>query len=329
MRMLLGALALAGLAMPVAAQSFPVTIDHIFGQTTVEAAPKRVVSVGYHEQDFLYALDIAPVGVKNWWGEHPYATWPWADAKRQELGAEPDVMPGEGVNLEWVLAQDPDLIVATYLSIDDALYAELSKIAPVVASPAGFPLWGAPWAEELRVIDQATSGSTVKADAIIAELKADIAAQKSAHPQIEGKTGTNVYLYPDEGFVAWSSRDLASQFLIDLGLVFPPELDALSDEENRIDISQENMRLLDMDVAIWPIDAGDETQATVEAMPLYQNLEINKQGRSVWLDDGEGLAYAAMSFQTPLSLGYLIEKLPPMLAAAIDGDAATEVPSLK
>ena len=31
----------------------------------------------------------------------------------------------------------------------------------------------------------------------------------------------------------------------------------------------------------------------------------------------------ALSFQTPLALGYLIETIPPMVAAAVDGDPAT------
>ena len=104
-RRLFLALALAtGLAAPAAAQAFPVTVEHIYGTTTIPAQPLRVVSVGMHEQDFLYALGIAPVGVKEWWGEHPYATWPWAEAARQAVGAEPEVMDTSGVNLEWVLA---------------------------------------------------------------------------------------------------------------------------------------------------------------------------------------------------------------------------------
>jgi iron complex transport system substrate-binding protein len=326
---LLLATLLASTSAPVLAQDFPVTVEHIFGETTIETKPQRVVSVGFHEQDFLYALDVAPVGVFNWWGEHPYATWPWADAKREEVGAAPEVMPeGDGVNLEWVLAQDPDLIVAIYRSIDEDLYEELSKIAPVVASPAGYPLWGAPWREELRIIDEATNGSTDKAEAIIADIDARFEAAREAYPQMAGATGSNYYYYDGE-FVVWGSNDAATRFLTDLGLVMPPELDALADDENRIGLSPEQVRLLDTDVAIWPLDPADGTQELVEAMPLYQNLDLAKEGRSIWLDDGEGLAYAAMSFQTPLSLGYLINTLPPLIAAAVDGDPATEVPSLK
>ncbi|WP_256977835.1 hypothetical protein [Rhodococcus sp. 14-2470-1a] len=45
--------------------AFPVTVDHAFGETTVESEPQRVVSVGYTEQDTLLALGVIPVGVTD------------------------------------------------------------------------------------------------------------------------------------------------------------------------------------------------------------------------------------------------------------------------
>lgn len=325
------AAAFVALATPVLAQSFPVTVEHLYGATTVPSQPLRVVSVGFHEQDFLYSLGIAPVGVAEWWGGRPYATWPWADDERVALNATPEVMTGDGVNLEWVLAQDPDLIVAIYLDLDEETYKALSKIAPTIATPAGYELWAAPWQAELKIIDQATSGTTEKSDAIVADFARRYADARAAYPGLEGKTGTNIYFDESTGaFQAWGSGDLASKFLIDLGLTFPPELDAIARPDFRIDISAENINLLDMDVAIFPItDTAIGHQALIEALPTYQNLAIAKEGRSVWLDDGQGLAGVAMSWQTPLSLGYLLDVLPPMLGAAVDGDPATPVPSIK
>lgn len=310
------------------AQNFPVTIEHSFGSSTIPTAPKRIVSVGYVEQDFLYALGLAPVGVRNWWGDHPYATWPWADAARQAVNAEPAVMPGEELNMEWVLSQNPDLIVAVYQEIDQDTYEALSKIAPVVALPKGYPMWGAPWQEELKIIDQATSGDTTKSDAIIADIEAKFAAVHAAYPQFAGKTATNIYLR-DGGFLAYGPEDTASRFVTDLGFIFPPELEvaAKGDDYNRIEVSAENARLIDLDAVIWPIDAAETSRAQVEAMPLYQNLRLAKEGRSVWLDDGKGTFAGALSFQSPLSIAYLLDIVPPMLAAALDGDPAT-VPAI-
>jgi iron complex transport system substrate-binding protein len=60
-------------------------------------------------------------------------------------------------------------------------------------------------------------------------------------------------------------------------------------------------------------------------MPLYQNLRLAREGRSIWLDDGHGTFSGALSFQSPLSIVYLLDAMPPMLAAADDGDPNTPV----
>lgn len=323
MNKLIAALAaLIVMALPAQAQDFPVTLEHIYGETTVPAKPVRVVSAGMHEHDFLYALGIAPVGVKEWWGEHPYATWPWAEAARAALNATPEVMTSDGINLEWVAAQKPDLIVATYVDMDEAMYRQLSQIAPTVVTPKDFTLWSTPWRDEFRFIDRATSGNTAKSDEIIAGFDARYAAVRAEYPQLQGKTGTNIYYDPATGFTVWGSKDLASRFLIDLGLTFPPALDALADAENRAVVSPEMTDLLEMDVAVWPID-GQEGQDAVEQLGIYQSLQLATEGGSVWLKDGDGLANAALSWQTPLSIGYLLDILPAKLAAAVDGDPAT------
>lgn len=324
-RLFLPVAALLALLGPALAQDFPVIIQQARGPITIDEQPKRIVVVGWHEQDFLYALGVAPVAVTNWFRNYPYATWPWAEDARKAVGAEPAVADAANdVSLEWVLEQDPDLIIAIYLPLEDDLYAELSKIAPVVTTPDGYPDWGAPWQDELRVIDRAVFGNTDKAEAIIADLDARIEAAKRKYPEIVGKTASNVY-YEPPNFTAWSSKDLGTRFLTDLGLVFPESLDAIADPDNRITISPEHFAMLDLDAVIWPIEGPDsQEQSIVEAMPLYRNSRMAKEGRAIWLDDGKGIAYGAMSFQTPLSLGYLIDTLPPLIAAAVDGDPSTQ-----
>ncbi len=117
-----------------AAEGFPVTIEHRFGSVTLTEAPLRVVSVGYHEQDPILALGVKPVAVREWFGEQPYATWPWA---QDELGdAQPEVLTGEGINFERVAGLRPDLIVALSALLDREQYDTLAKIAPTLVEPA-------------------------------------------------------------------------------------------------------------------------------------------------------------------------------------------------
>jgi iron complex transport system substrate-binding protein len=325
MRVLLVLLA-AGLnliATMATAAGFPVIVKHSLGETNIAAAPQRIVSLGFNDQDFLYALGVSPVGVHEWWGAQPYATWPWAEPRRLELGAAPQVLTSSETNLEWVAAQRPDLIVATYYDLDHAMYDQLSKIAPVVAAPAGYAVWQAPWQEQLKLLDQATSGNTAKAEAIVAGLDARTTAVKDKYPAIVGKTGA-VADFRDGQFTLWNSGSAPSRFLLSFGMVFPEALDKLADDTGWIRLSPELIEMIDLDAVVWPIDSPTSTkQADIEAMSLYQTLRMPREGRSVWLDDGKGVLASALWFQSPLSIAYVLDKLPPMLAAAVDGDPAT------
>src|SRR5262245_17060518 len=48
-----------------AADAFPVTIEHKYGKAEIPAAPQRVVTVGFSDQDALLALGVVPVGIRD------------------------------------------------------------------------------------------------------------------------------------------------------------------------------------------------------------------------------------------------------------------------
>lgn len=312
-------LALLVLAAPAVAQDFPVTIRHAFGETVIAAPPQRVVSVGYHEQDFLYALGVAPVGVHEWFGGRPYATWPWAEAARQAVAATPEVQNGYEIDLEWVLSLEPDLIVATFAPMDARSYAQLAQIAPVVGPPTGYPTWGAPWEEELRLIGQAT-GQGARAETVIADVVAQVAGLRQTYPQLAGLRGTMAY-FTDGQFIGYRSSDGANRLLMQLGVTTPATFDQMTGSGGNFSISPERADLFDLDVVLWLVEPP--SRKVIEALPTYAALRLAREGRSVWADE---LMMGAMSFQSPLSQAWALESLGAALAAAADGDPATVVP---
>jgi iron complex transport system substrate-binding protein len=92
----------SGAAASSEAGAFPVSIKNKFGTAEIETAPKRVVSVGLIEQDALLALDVAPVGTTEWFGERPGALFPWAEDKLGDRPLPTVLRDKDGIQFEKI-----------------------------------------------------------------------------------------------------------------------------------------------------------------------------------------------------------------------------------
>ncbi len=292
-------------------------LTHRFGETVVDPAQiKRIVSVGYHEQDFLYALGLAPVGVHDWFGDYPFATWPWAEAARIATVATPDVQKGYEIDVEWVYEMQPDLIIASFAPMDAQTYALLSEIAPVLGPPDGYPAWGAPWEAELRLIAQATAREA-QAEAIIARIGGKVDQAVRDNPQFNGLRGTAAYFTAGQ-IVGYRSGDGANGLLAKFGILTPPEFDGMASEGGNFTVSTERFDLFDLDVLLWLVE--EPVRPEIEALPTWRTLRLEREGRAIWANTE---LMGAMSFQSPLSIDWALDQLIPLLSAATDGDPAT------
>ena len=311
-----------GMAMPLPASAEELHLPNNFGETVIDPAKvKRIVSVGYHEQDFLYALGIAPVGVHDWFGDYPYATWPWAEAARSAVGATPEVQKGFEIDVEWVMSMQPDLIVATFAPMDAQTYALLSEIAPVLGPAKGYPAWGAPWEVELRLIGQAT-GHEAQAEAVITRIGGKVAQAVKDHPEFSGLSGTTAY-FSEGQIMGYRSNDGANRLLSMFGIQTPAEFDSMASAGGNFLVSTERFDMFDLDVVLWLVE--DPVRPVIEALPTWRNLRLAREGRAIWADKQ---MMGAMSFQSPLSIDWALNRLIPLLAAASDGDPATSPDSV-
>lgn len=317
---LLTAVACAPAAAPEAAEGASVTVTHAFGDTVVPADPQRVVTAGLTEQDIVLALGIVPVGVTEWYGEQPYATWPWA---QDELGgATPEVLSvADDFEFEKIAALRPDVIVAVNAGLEQATYDRLAAIAPTIAQPTDGPSNFAPWDDQTRIVGAAL-GRSEEAEALITGIKDDFAAAAAAHPQFAGVPAVFLQApYYDGSAIAYQDG-LSTEFLTDLGFRVPGEIAQYAPvgDTAQAYIPLENLGVLDAaDVLVWATE-DDTARTELEAQPLYRQLAAVRGGNLVFTD---GVLAGAIYFATPLSLPYVLERLVPLLDSAVAGNPET------
>lgn len=302
---------------------FPLTVDHVYGATVIPAAPQRVVTVGYSEQDTVLALGVAPVGIREWFGDQPFATHPWA---RDELGAaRPEVLGlGDGLEFERIAALRPDLILAPLGGIKEGDHLKLAQIAPTVVHRADLPEYGTPWPDLTRAVGRML-GRADRAEEVVGQVQGRFAEVVAAHPEFAGRTAVAAYDFGTSFGVYGPSQDPRGRFMVDLGFAFPPALGSLfAGEEFYGEISREQFALLDVDVVVWVVyrEPGEEGAVGVQNDPLYQSLRVAREGRSLYLSEADTVN-GAFSFSSALSLPLVLDELVPTIAAALDGDPAT------
>jgi iron complex transport system substrate-binding protein len=301
--------------------AFPATIPHKFGTTEVTAAPQRVVCVGLLEQDALLALGIVPVATTRWFGEAPGCIFPWATDELGD-GALPTVLDAtNGIPVEKVAALAPDLIVGIYSGMTQAEYDLLSKLAPTVAQPERYVDYGTPWDETTVMIGTAVGRPRAARDVVDA-VNARIDEEAAGHPEFAGRTAAVVT--PWEGLWVYGPEDPRGRMLAQLGFTFPDVLMDPGSKEFGWSLSAENTGDLDhLDAVVWL--GLDDAGAGMTS--LWRRTTAYEEGRWFDISDADGDYYVAHSMVTPLSIPYVLDRYVPQLAAAVDGDPATEPPA--
>ena len=298
--------------------AFPLSIVHKFGEVTIPQQPRRVVTVGFSEQDPVLALGVDPVAVREWFGGHPYATWPWA---QDELGgAQPTVltMPFGELDYEKIAALRPDIVIATHSGITEQEYERLARIAPTLAQSGDYPDFGMPWQEQTLSIGRALGLEGVAEDAV-SDVETKIASAGSRFPQFQG--ATVAWASPASGqgqYWAVGPTTPPMRFLGSMGFSVPPGLAEVIGDKDSAQISSEQLSLLDVDVLIFQ-GRSEEGVETFRNDPLFRQLNVARDNRAVYFSSTLDPVYGALSFSTVLSLSYAVDELVPLLADAIDG----------
>lgn len=291
--------------------AFPVTVEHKYGSTTIDAEPKKIVTLGLSDQDAVLALGVKPVGSVDWFKEQPYGKWQWA---KDKWGSATPQIVGERdeYNVEKIAALKPDLIIAQYSGMKQEQYDTLSKIAKVVAQPKGHEDYQAPWQDMTKQIGKAL-GKDAETEKLIADIDARFKAVRDKHPEWKGKTVAVGEPYEPGKFSAFSPKDPKVIFLAEMGFTTSEQYRAALGKENIADLSVERIDVMEADRTVWL--GTPDTEKAMKADPLYQKTKVNQEKRDLFLPYDSPDIGAALSFNTVLSIPYAIDQVVPMLEA--------------
>ena len=291
-----------------AAEGFPMTIEHGFGETVIEQKPENIVAIAWGNPDVPLALGIVPAGISeaNFGPRDENGLLAWTAQAYEDLGATPNVFNDtDGWDYEAISDCNPDVILAAYSGLSQEEYDRLSEIAPVVAYPT-VP-WTTTWQEE-TITDAKALGMEKEGKALVENTQQLIDEKLAAYPKLDGLKVAFFWLSEDDlgTFYIYTNNDPRAAFLGDLGLQTPESVEALIDDPDAfsISVSAENADLLsDVDVIITY--GTDSLVTAIQKDGRYSNIPAVQNGAFVLLDSNDMLA--AASTPTVLSIPYCID----------------------
>lgn len=261
-------------------------VSHKYGETIVPKNPERIVSIKL--EDLMLALDVDMVAARNFEGFY-------LEDQINELGIGTIAVDEEAntINLEQVLSYKPDLIVIRD-SFDQAIYDELSKIAPTIAFDLKTPTTSLlALGEALGMADKATErleayGEVIEnAKEALKDVDEEVALLRIMKKEIR--------LYP------YSTNDMSRFLYEDLGLTADPMVIEY-DKADSLAISMELLPDLTAEHIFLVAGYGSnmaesvkESQERYEAIkadalwqsvPAVQNSNVYEVDSRVWLTHG-------------------------------------------
>jgi len=312
----------AGDGAAPAADAFPVTIEHAFGETKIESEPERIATVAWANHEVPLALGVVPVGMSRaaWGDDDDDGVLPWVEDRLEELGAETPALFDEtdGIAFEAVAATQPDLILASYSGLTESDYETLSKIAPVVAYP---DIAWATSVQDMITMSSTAMGLAEEGEQLVADLDAEVQAAYAEHPELDGKSILFSYIDPTDlsqvGF--YTTHDTRPGFLAEIGMTMPDVVAETSaeTEEFYVTRSAEDLEAFDdVDVFVTYGDAEGELLGRITSDPVLSQIPAIRRGSVAVLEDSTPLAASANP--SPLSIGWGIDAYFDLLAGAVD-----------
>jgi len=251
--------------------AFPRTVRHAMGDTRVDRAPVRVVTLDTGELDTAVELGIKPVGTVDYGADGLPAYF-----NPREIEGVEVVGTIQQPNLEAIARLRPDIILSSKLR-HETLYGQLSQIAPTVFAERV----GVTWKQNFDLFAQAL-GREEQAERTRARYSQRLAELNRALPlprpslSVVRVMPANVRLYQRANFLG--------VLLTDLG--FPrPESQNVDDFAAEVGLEQLEQANADV-IVVAVFDALKNTNAdAVLSSPVWKQLPGVQSGKVHRVDD--------------------------------------------
>lgn len=246
--------------------SYPRTIEHDKGTTDIPEQPQRVVALDNSLVEAVVLLERPLVGgissYRDLKGFPPYLGDAVADT--QEVG------PLESPDLEAIAALEPDVIVSATVR-HDALYDELSAIAPTVFVKTTGPQWR----ENVTTLGEVLGVEDV-AEQALADYRERAKAVGDAINAKAGDPTVSVVRFLDGPTRLMQRSSFIGHILSDAGLARPESQDV---DDFAAEVGEEQIRQADADVVfVTSYSGGEASKERFQRNPLWAELDAVKAG---------------------------------------------------
>lgn len=278
--------------------AYPVTVETVYGEITLEEKPERIVAIGSAYVDLLLAIDEQPIAfvgdVRA--GEDFIAGHPWFEDANLDTSGHDLSLFSEGYtpSLEAIAAYEPDLILGTAAdwAIDETMYEQISLIAPTYT-----PHDPQDWQLKLNDLGVLT-GKTEEAAQVLTDVESEFADARDRLPGLQGATFVIADVVEQE-VVLRTNRF----FFEELGLQPDAELAAIER------VSVERLDEITSDVVEVMAWRAPDVQESLESDPRFAELQAVQNGTLIWSDATMTTAADA----GPASMSWWLEQVVPQL----------------
>lgn len=261
--------------------AFPVTVKHAMGSTTVPQQPKRVIALDSSYADATLLLQSELVGITTYRSYSTDLPEYLGDARKEYAGQVESVGEMSAPSLEKIAALKPDLIVSAKVR-HEALYGQLSKIAPTIMSETT----GATFKANIEMLGQAL-GKTGIAEQKLSAFEKEAKKVGDAVNAKAGNPSISVTRFLDGPTRLYLKDTYSGIVLEDAGLARPA---AQNTTGFALEVSEENIKQADADkifVTTYEDEKGvaTKTKQTFEANPLWKPLapKVTEVSDSTWM----------------------------------------------